>query len=128
MRDAVILAVLGMGTVMILLYVINLMILVLGKVFGPKQTKKTENPKQGGAASSPALVLLAAAAAVLRRAASRLAARHPAAVSPALLLALCWVLPAVCCSGALVDPAALGPFASLRFLSPAWLLSRIFAR
>ena len=38
------------------------------------------------------------------------------------------VLPAVCCSGALVDPAGLGPFASLRFLSPAWLLSRIFVQ
>ena len=63
MRDAVILAVLGMGTVMILLYVINLMILVLGKVFGPKQTKKTENPKQGGAASSPAAAAPAQAAA-----------------------------------------------------------------
>ena len=32
MRDAVILAVLGMGTVMILLYVINLMILVLSLI------------------------------------------------------------------------------------------------
>ena len=85
-------------------------------------------PDLRGAASPAAFVLLAAAAAVLRQAASRLAARHPAAVSPVLLLALCWVLPAVCCSGALVDPAALGPFASLRFLSPAWLLSRIFVQ
>ena len=85
-------------------------------------------PDLRGAASPAAFVLLAAAAAVLRQAASRLAARHPAAVSPVLLLALCWVLPAVCCSGALVDPAGLGPFASLRFLSPAWLLSRIFVQ
>ena len=54
MRDAVILAVLGMGTVLILLFVINLMIVAIGKLFGPKETKKIENPKQGGAVSSPA--------------------------------------------------------------------------
>lgn len=53
MRDAVILAVLGMGTVLILLFVINLMIVAIGKLFGPKETKKIENPKQGGAVSSP---------------------------------------------------------------------------
>ena len=47
MRDAVILAVLGMGTVLILLFVINLMIVAIGKLFGPKETKKIENPKQG---------------------------------------------------------------------------------
>ena len=46
MRDAVILAVLGMGTVLILLFVINLMIVAIGKLFGPKETKKIENPKQ----------------------------------------------------------------------------------
>ena len=54
MRDAVILAVLGMGTVLILLFVINLMIVAIGKLFGPKETKKIENPKPGGAVSSPA--------------------------------------------------------------------------
>ena len=43
MRDAVILAVLGMGTVLILLFVINLMIVAIGKLFGPKETKKNEN-------------------------------------------------------------------------------------
>ena len=62
MRDAVILAVLGMGTVLILLFVINLMIVAIGKLFGPKETKKIENPKQGGAVSSPAAYLAVAAA------------------------------------------------------------------
>ena len=61
MRDAVILAVLGMGTVLILLFVINLMIVAIGKLFGPKETKKIENPKQGGAVSSPAAPVTPAA-------------------------------------------------------------------
>ena len=36
MRDAVILAVLGMGTVLILLFVINLMIVAIGKALWPE--------------------------------------------------------------------------------------------
>ena len=77
MRDAVILAVLGMGTVLILLFVINLMIVAIGKLFGPKETKKIENPKQGGAVSSPAAAAPVAPAASYRSRAGRGGGRLP---------------------------------------------------
>lgn len=42
MKDAVILLALGMGTVFILLYAINVMIVIMGKLIGPKKKELTE--------------------------------------------------------------------------------------
>lgn len=75
MGDAVILLVLGMGTVFILLYAINVMIVVLGKLLGPKseaaptdvKAQKTETVQVDEAAGiedeEELAVLFAAAAA-----------------------------------------------------------------
>lgn len=54
MKDAVILLILGMGTVFILLYVINILIVILGKLFGPKKKKQSEPPAVTSAPAAPA--------------------------------------------------------------------------
>lgn len=61
LQDAVILAVLGMGTVMILLFVIQIMINILGKIFGPK-TNVQQDPKPAGAAATQSAPAAAPAA------------------------------------------------------------------
>lgn len=54
MSDALILVVLGMGTVFILLYVINIMIVVLGKLLGPKSKAAPAETKAQKAETGPA--------------------------------------------------------------------------
>ena len=55
MKDALILLALGMGTVFILLYAINVMIVIMGKLIGPKKKELTKaQPKLAPAAEEPA--------------------------------------------------------------------------
>ncbi len=83
------------------------------------------SPSLRGLLSPAAFVLLTAAAAALHRTAAALASRFPRGVLPALLIGLLWTLVSVCFSGALIDPTSLPSAGILRFLSPAWLLSRL---